>query len=129
MLLSLFWTPLLTLLHQTLTGALAGATLDWSPEASVTVVLSAGVYPGKVVTGQEILGLSAADQFSGVTVHHAGTRLYNGVVRTNGVRVLCVTGVGPDLAAARASAYEPVGHIHFPGAHHRRDIAERAATS
>ncbi len=40
--------------------------------------------------------------------------------------MLDVTGQGPDVAAARARAYEAVGHICWPGMHHRNDIASGA---
>jgi phosphoribosylamine--glycine ligase len=41
--------------------------------------------------------------------------------------VLSVVGTGPDLGAARAAAYEAVGHIHLDGSHHRTDIAAAVA--
>jgi phosphoribosylaminoimidazole synthetase len=40
--------------------------------------------------------------------------------------VLAVTGVGPDLGAARAAAYDAIGHVHFAGMQVRRDIGWRA---
>ncbi|HVE62774.1 MAG TPA: phosphoribosylglycinamide synthetase C domain-containing protein, partial [Mycobacteriales bacterium] len=45
----------------------------------------------------------------------------------DGGRVLSVTATGADVAAARASAYDAVSRIHFPGAQWRRDIAQGAA--
>jgi phosphoribosylamine--glycine ligase len=42
---------------------------------------------------------------------------------TAGGRVLGVTALERDLAAARARAYEAAAAIHFEGAHYRRDIA------
>ena len=38
-------------------------------------------------------------------------------------RVLSVTAVGPDLAAARQAAYERVAGVRLAGAHWRTDIA------
>ena len=46
--------------------------------------------------------------------------------RTAGGRVLSVTGVGADLAAARAQAYTAIARVSFPGMHYRRDIGWRA---
>ena len=45
---------------------------------------------------------------------------------TAGGRVLAVTGQGPDLASARERAYRAVGHVSWPGMHHRNDIASAA---
>jgi len=61
----------------------------------------------------------------GVDVLHAGTkRAADGRVVSTGGRVLSVTGVGTDLAAARQSVYEAVARISLEGSHHRTDIAD-----
>ncbi len=118
-------TPLGALLHRAATGELAGASLDWRPEAAVTVVVAAPGYPDAPRTGDAVTGLAEAE--SAALVFHAGTAEHDGAVRTAGGRVFSVTGLGTDLAAARESAYDAVSRVHFPGAHYRRDIAERAA--
>ena len=46
---------------------------------------------------------------------------------TAGGRVLDVVGTGPDLAAARAAAYEAAGRIRLRGGWYRHDIADQAA--
>ena len=56
-------------------------------------------------------------------VIHAGTALRDGDLVTAGGRVLAVVGVGDDVAAARAAAYDGVALISFDGAQHRTDIA------
>ncbi len=44
---------------------------------------------------------------------------------TAGGRVLNVVGLGSDVVAARIAAYAAVAEIHWPGVHHRTDIAAR----
>jgi phosphoribosylamine--glycine ligase len=57
-------------------------------------------------------------------VLHAGTALTaDGTVVSAGGRVLAVTAVGADLAAARQAAYERVARVRLVGAHWRTDIA------
>jgi phosphoribosylamine--glycine ligase len=57
-------------------------------------------------------------------VLHAGTALTaDGTVVSAGGRVLAVTAVGADLAAARQAAYERVAAVRLNGAHWRSDIA------
>jgi phosphoribosylamine--glycine ligase len=46
-----------------------------------------------------------------------------GTVRSSGGRVLAVTAVGDDLAAARQRAYERVAAVRLADAHWRTDIA------
>jgi phosphoribosylamine--glycine ligase len=114
-------TPLGGVLLKAATGDLKDTTLAWSDDAAVTVVMAALGYPGRPTTGQPIDGLTAAGATA--TVLHAGTRLEDGKVLTNGGRVLSVTATGKDVAEARARAYEAVAKITFPGAQYRTDIA------
>ncbi|MHB1905460.1 MAG: phosphoribosylamine--glycine ligase [Acidimicrobiales bacterium] len=99
--------------------------------AAVTVVLAAGGYPEAPRTGAVIEGLGPDGQLGepleGVVVFHAGTALDGGRFVTAGGRVLAVTGTGPDLATARARAYEGAGRIDFPGCQRRLDVARGAS--
>ncbi len=101
--------------------------MEWDARPSVCVVLCSGGYPGKYDTGKQILGLDAADALPDVKVFHAGTKLDDkGRVVTDGGRVLAVTALGNDLAAAKKRAYEAVKLLSFPGMHFRTDIADKA---
>jgi phosphoribosylamine--glycine ligase len=62
----------------------------------------------------------------GVKVFHAGTRLADDRVVTDGGRVLCVTALGETVVDARDSAYAAVDRIHWHDAFFRGDIAHRA---
>lgn len=99
----------------------------WDPRPAVCVVMCSGGYPGKYSTGKPILGIAEAEQLPDVKVFHAGTKIdeRNRLV-TDGGRVLGVTALGDDLAAARARAYEAVKRIDFAGMHFRTDIADKA---
>jgi len=108
-------------------GDLAGVELGIAAAAAVTVVVAAGDYPAHGSAGSEITGIAEAEA-AGALVFHGGTALHAGRLVTNGGRVLNVTGVGDDLAAARARAYAGVGRIAFEGARHRTDIALAAST-
>jgi phosphoribosylamine--glycine ligase len=94
-------------------------------DAAVTVVCAAEGYPVAPRTGDEIVGLDAARDRDGVTVYCAGVaaRPGDGALVTAGGRVLAVTGVGPDLAAARDRAYAGIGDLSWPGMVVRTDIA------
>ena len=113
-----------------LLGEAAGGRIYSDPyfvdDAAVTVVMASEGYPAKVRTGDPIEGIAAAEAL-GATVFCAGVAR-DGSERlvTAGGRVLGVTGFGPDLAAARDQAYAAVAEIHWPGEHHRSDIAEEA---
>jgi phosphoribosylamine--glycine ligase len=116
---------LLAVLRGCAAGNLAGAGLETSERAAVTVVLAAGSYPERGDSGSTIEGLEEA-QADGALVFHAGTALHDRRLVTNGGRILNVTALGDSLGEARAHAYEAVERISFAGARYRRDIAEPA---
>jgi len=113
------------LLAATRPGGLAGVTLDFAPEVAVTVVLASAGYPESSSDGDVIDGLD--EVAAGVEVTHAGTaRREDGAIVTAGGRVVNVTALGADPAAARDAAYAAADLITFEGRQLRRDIAQRA---
>jgi phosphoribosylamine--glycine ligase len=121
--LALLETPLGQLLHAAATGRLTDQPpLQWHDGAAVAVVLAAENYPGRPRLGDAITG-SEADG-----VLHAGTaRRDDGNIVSSGGRVLSVVGTGPDLTAARDTAYGLMSSIRLPGSHFRTDIGLAAA--
>jgi phosphoribosylamine--glycine ligase len=98
-------------------------------DACVTVVLATEGYPSSPRKGDVIEGVDAAEQLSGVTVFHAGTKAVDGRLITAGGRVFDVTAVAPTLAEARSRAYDAASRISWPGVQYRRDIAAAAVDS
>ncbi len=107
-------------------GDLGEVRLSQGAGAAVTVVLAAGDYPASGDSGSSITGIEAAEA-TGALVFHAGTALRDGSVVTNGGRILNVTGVGEDIAAARAAAYAAADLIGWDGVRRREDIALAAS--
>ncbi|MYD98871.1 MAG: phosphoribosylamine--glycine ligase [Gammaproteobacteria bacterium] len=103
---------------------LEGATLEWDTRAALGVVLAAGGYPLDYDKGDAIAGLD--DDLPDTKVFHAGTAVSDGTVVTAGGRVLCVVGLGEDIAAAQSLAYQRVATIHWRRMTYRRDIGFRA---
>ncbi|ERK05457.1 MAG: phosphoribosylamine--glycine ligase [Pantoea sp.] len=106
-------------------GKLDQQTSQWDPRPSLGVVLAAGGYPGNYNTGDQIHGLPLEEVADG-KVFHAGTTLKDDLVVTNGGRVLCVTALGADVAAAQQRAYELAKSISWEGSFCRHDIGYRA---
>ncbi len=120
---------LLTVMENVVDGRLRESEVHWRPEAAVCVVMAAGGYPGAHDTGKPISGLAAAARLKDVVVFHAGTALKAGKVVTNGGRVLGVTALGADIAAAIARAYQAVEKIRWDGVQYRTDIGRKALTA
>ncbi|KTS14892.1 phosphoribosylamine--glycine ligase [Pantoea dispersa] len=106
-------------------GRLDQQQSQWDPRPSLGVVLAAGGYPGDYNTGDQIHGLPLEDVADG-KVFHAGTTLKDDLVVTSGGRVLCVTALGEDVAAAQKNAYALAQHISWNGSFCRNDIGYRA---
>jgi phosphoribosylamine---glycine ligase len=118
-------SDLVALCESALAGRLDQASTEWDARCAIGVVLAAGGYPGSYAKGAPIRGLGA-DQPDFVKVFHAGTALDGDKVVTSGGRVLCVTALGEDIAAARRACYEAVDKISWEGMTLRRDIGWRA---
>ena len=117
-------SDLLELLEHALAGTLDRAEAQWDRRCALGVVLAAAGYPDEPRKGDAIQGLPPAAE--DCRVFHAGTRLQDGKVLTNGGRVLCVTALGDSLRIARSRAYEAIDGIRYEGMQYRRDIGHRA---
>ena len=118
-------SDLVDLVEAALAGRLDTMVADWDPRPALGVVMAAAGYPGDYPSGDVIAGLPA-DTDASLKVFHAGTALRDNAVVTVGGRVLCVTALGEDLAAAAGRAYATARGIHWSGAFYRRDIGHRA---
>ncbi len=95
----------------------------WDARPALGVVMAAKNYPAdNYLKNQVISGLEDAAQIADVKVFHAGTQAQGDDLITTGGRVLCVTALGADIAAAQAQAYKGVDAINWEGCFSRRDI-------
>lgn len=107
------------------TGRLAEVTLALKPQTALGVVIAAAGYPGDYPKGMPIEGMDEAEALGDVKVFQAGTRIENGRTVSTGGRILCVTALGDDIAAAQRLAYEAVSRIRMPDCHYRTDIGAK----
>lgn len=103
--------------------------LEWDPRPSVCVVMAAEGYPGDYAKDLPIRGLEDAAQLPDAKVFHAGTKLVDGQVLTDGGRVLGVTALGDTVSEAKLHAYQAVKCVRWDGAWCRKDISDKAVTT
>jgi len=108
-----------------LDGRLNQTDITWDPRAALGVVMAAGGYPIEYRKGDPITGLPESET-DDVKVFHAGTKLVDGRVVTNGGRVLCVTALGDTVREAKDKAYGMVKTIGWDNVYYRTDIGHRA---
>jgi phosphoribosylamine---glycine ligase len=129
--LPLLKTDLLDLLLAVVEHRLEEVTIEWQPAAAVCVIMAARGYPGAVMKGAPIHGLSGIPQSDSLLIFHGGTLKdpNDGRIVTAGGRVLGVTGIGKDFGEARRRAYDGVESIQFDGMQWRSDIGVRTPAS
>ncbi len=114
-------------------GRLDSVEVVVRPGAACTVVAAAAGYPEAPVSGATITGLrDDGDTSAGSDVADGGALVFpagTDGTRVTGGRVLAVTGLGPDLSAARDAAYARMARISFDGMQVRRDIGWRAVAA
>ena len=112
-------TDILSLFEAMAKGELEQAAFELDDRFCTTVMLVSQGYPGDYEKGKEITGVP---DVKGSIVFHAGTKLAEGKVVTNGGRVIAVSSFGKTMREALAQSYENVAKIHFDGMNFRRDI-------
>ncbi len=105
-------------------GTLDQIDLQFEDNAAVCVVLASDGYPVAYEKGFAISGLEKFENAEGYYCFHAGTKLTDAGIVTNGGRVLGVTAKGADLKEARANAYAATEWISFDNKYMRHDIGK-----
>ncbi|WP_348800203.1 phosphoribosylamine--glycine ligase [Flavobacterium adhaerens] len=93
--------------------------LEVDPRSATTVMLVSGGYPEDFEKGKVITGLEKVENS---IVFHAGTKLDNGNVVTNGGRVMAITSYGNNFQEALNQSYQNVDKIQFEKMNFRKDI-------
>lgn len=104
--------------------AMANGTLDQidlkiDNRTATTVMAVSGGYPEAYEKGMEISG---TEMVEGSLVFHAGTKVSDGKVVTNGGRVLAITSFGNDFKEALKQSYQNMEKIQFEGMYYRKDL-------
>lgn len=110
------------LLMATIDGTIGTKQLETTGSYAVTVILASGGYPGSYNKGIEIHGLENIQPGRNKIIFHAGTKLEDAKLYTNGGRVLNVVGMNNDLKIAMDIAYNLAESVHFENVYYRTDI-------
>lgn len=94
-------------------------TLEIDERAATTIMVVSGGYPEEYEKGHEITGI---ETITDSLVFHAGTKLDNGTIVTNGGRVLAVTSYGNDFQEAIKKSYQSIAKLQFDKMYYRKDI-------
>ena len=113
-------SDLVDLMEGVAAGDLANRTLEQDPRAAVTVMVVSGGYPEAYEKGKVISGIEQVDPES--ILFHAGTKMVDGQLVTNGGRVIAVSSYGAKKEEALAKSFAGAKAIQFDKKYFRIDI-------
>ena len=119
-------SDLIDIMEHIYDGTLSEMDINWKNESAACVIMANGGYPVSYEKGKEISGLDENGNYDGVIVYHAGTKLSEGKLLTNGGRVLGITALGNNLQEALNKSYKACEKISWEKVHYRKDIGQRA---
>lgn len=93
--------------------------LEIDERSATTIMVVSGGYPEEYDKGFEISGL---EKIQDSIAFHAGTKLDNNKVVTNGGRVIAITSFGDNFQEAIKKSYQNIEKLHFDKMYYRKDI-------
>ncbi len=102
-------------------NTLKNDVIYFDEHACATIVAVSKGYPGEYEKNKPI-NINVSDTLKDSFVFHAGTKIIDGDIVTNGGRVLAVSSFGKDIASAVQLSKSVLSNIHFEGMYYRSDI-------
>ena len=119
-------SDLLSLIVSSCQNSLNEENIEWDNRFALTIVMASEGYPNDYKTGYEIKGIDEIKNLKDIYIYHAGTKMVNNLILTNGGRVLNVTSLGETVKEANYNALTAINMIDWNGSYHRNDIGWRA---
>ena len=102
-------------------GSLKDIDIEKDAQCATAIIAVSGGYPGSYEKGKVISGL---DNIDGSLLFHAGTKMENEKVLTNGGRVLAITSLAENMQDAIQTSLQNMQRIYFEGMYYRKDIGQ-----
>ena len=116
---------LLKIIDKSITNKLKKVSIKWKNEKCMTVVLCSKGYPGKYKKNKKINNLEKVKKNKNLFIFHAGTKLNNGNIVSNGGRVLNITSTGKIFKNIRSRILKVLKKINWKNGYFRKDIGSR----
>ena len=115
-------TDLLKIIISSLRNRLNKTKINWKNDKCMTVVLCSKGYPGKYKKNKDLKNISRIKLTKKDFIYHAGTRLENGKILSNGGRVLNITSSGKNFFKIRNKILKIIKKINWKYGFYRKDI-------
>ena len=115
-------TDIVKIFLNTLKNKLKETKIFWHKKKCMTIVLCSKGYPGSYKKGKKIQNLEKLRLDKKTFIYHAGTKIVNGSILSNGGRVLNVTSIGFNLLKVRKKILSLIKKINWKYGFFRKDI-------
>ena len=118
-------TDLLKIFQSSVLNKLNKIKIKWERKKCMTIVLCSKGYPGKYKKGIVIKNMNKLKNEKNSFVFHAGTKLINNELVSNGGRVLNITSTGKVFKKIRKNIFKIIKVINWKHGFFRKDIGWR----
>ncbi len=118
-------TDIVKIFLNTIKNNLKKITINWKKEKSMTVVLCSKGYPGKYKKNKIIKNLDKINISKKDFIYHAGTKIEDNLLLSNGGRVLNITSTGKNFLSIRNNILKLLKKINWKDGFYRKDIGWR----
>ena len=118
-------TDLVKIFNATINNRLNKTKINWKKLKCMTIVLCSKGYPGKIKKNRLIKNFDRLKLFKNSFIFHAGTKLKNNRLFSNGGRVLNITSTGKVFKKIRKNIFKTIKMINWKHGFYRKDIGWR----
>ncbi len=115
-------TDLVKIILNSIKNKLSNTQILWKKEKSMTIVLCSKGYPGSYKKNVEIKNVQKIKSTKKNFIYHAGTKMINNKLKTNGGRILNITSIGNNFKKIRKKIISNFKRLNFKGGFYRKDI-------
>jgi len=115
-------TDIVKIFKNSVSNNLKSTKIEWKKQKSMTIVLCSKGYPGVYKKNLSIKNLDRIKLSKNDFIYHAGTKILESEVRSNGGRVLNIMSLGNDLLKIRRKIISIIRKLKWPYGYYRKDI-------
>ena len=115
-------TDLVKIIINSVANKLKKIKIEWKKDKSMTVVLCSKGYPGNYKKNKIIRNINKLKLLKDEFIYHAGTKLENGKLFSNGGRVLNITATGKSFLKIRYKIIKLIKKLNWKAGFYRKDI-------
>ena len=118
-------TDIIKIFEKATSNKLKNFKIEWKKQKSMTIVLCTKGYPGKYKKNLRLNNLDKIRLSKTDIIFHAGTKIFNNKLLSNGGRVLNITSLGNNFQKIRSKIISYIKKIDWRYGFYRKDIGWR----